>query len=170
MAKKKNKYQDIIDIIVAFIAAWIFYQLLAFATGTPMPLVSVVSQSMYHNAPFERWWAEKGSYYMSYGISKDEFRTFIAANGLSRGDLLLAINEEVKEGDVVIFSIESQPFTIVHRVIRVNSDGTLETKGDANSGQNSYEHNIPREKISGKVILAVPVLGYPRLALHAVGI
>ena len=171
MVKKQSKYQTIIDIVVAFVAAWLFYQLLSLVTGTPMPIVSVVSWSMYHNAPFDAWWQEKGSFYMSYGISKQGFQSFPAPNGLSRGDLLFVIKEDnVNVGDVVIFNTPSQPFTIVHRVIRINPDGTLETKGDANSGQNFYEHNIPRQQIIGKVILAVPLLGYPRLALYAVGI
>jgi len=37
---------DIIEIIFAFFLAWLFYQGLAYATGTPMPIVSVVSGSM----------------------------------------------------------------------------------------------------------------------------
>ena len=40
------KKRDIIEIVVAFAAAWLFYQGLAFATGTAMPIVSVVSDSM----------------------------------------------------------------------------------------------------------------------------
>jgi signal peptidase len=40
------KKKDIIEIVVAFFAAWLFYQGLGFATGTEMPMVSVVSDSM----------------------------------------------------------------------------------------------------------------------------
>ncbi|MBI2579115.1 MAG: signal peptidase I [Candidatus Aenigmarchaeota archaeon] len=175
MPKKKNWLHDLGEILVAFVAAFVFYQLLAFATGTPMPIVSVVSQSMYHSSPspyasFDQWWNEKSSFYISSGISKQEFKAFPNPNGMSRGDLLLVIKEKPRVGDIVIFQTTTAPYTIVHRVLRINTDGTLETKGDANSGQNSYEHSIPEEKIVGKVIFAVPLLGYPRLALHAVGI
>ena len=38
--------KDIFEIIVAIFIAWIFYQGLAYATGTSMPIVSVVSESM----------------------------------------------------------------------------------------------------------------------------
>lgn len=44
MASLKKK--DAIEIAVAFFAAWLFYQGLAFATGSEMPMVSVVSDSM----------------------------------------------------------------------------------------------------------------------------
>src|SRR3989338_11273750 len=127
--KKKSRYQDIIDIVIAFAAAWIFYQLLAVVTGTPMPIVSVVSDSMYHRPVFDQWWGEKGSFYASYGINKQQFLDFPNPNGLARGDLLVVIKDDVNVGDIVIFQTSSAPFTIVHRVVRVNSDGTLETKG-----------------------------------------
>src|SRR3989344_3934767 len=38
--------KDAIEIDVAFIVAFIFYQALAIGAGTPMPIVSVVSESM----------------------------------------------------------------------------------------------------------------------------
>lgn len=175
MPKKKKWLHNLGEILTAFVAAFVFYQLLAFATGTSMPIVSVVSQSMYHNSPypsasFDQWWSEKSSFYLSSIISKELFKTFPNPNGLSRGDLLLVIMEKPRVGDIVIFQVDVPPYTIVHRVLKINADGTLETKGDANSGQNSYEHNIPLGRIVGKVVFAVPLLGYPRLALHAVGI
>ena len=44
--KKKSLQRDIIEIVIALFAAYIFYTLLGAATGTTMPLVSVVSDSM----------------------------------------------------------------------------------------------------------------------------
>jgi signal peptidase I len=38
--------KDIFEIVVAFVAAWLFLQGLGFALGTSMPVVSVVSESM----------------------------------------------------------------------------------------------------------------------------
>lgn len=47
-AKKKKSFtkKDAAEIIGAFIVAWLFYQGLVFATGTSLPIVSVVSDSM----------------------------------------------------------------------------------------------------------------------------
>jgi signal peptidase len=46
----KNPYlKDTIEVVIAFAIAWIIYQGLSFATGTPMPLVTVVGDSMLPN-------------------------------------------------------------------------------------------------------------------------
>jgi len=40
------KKKDVLEIIIAFSVAWLFYQGLSYAVDTPMPIVSVVSNSM----------------------------------------------------------------------------------------------------------------------------
>ena len=40
------KFKDVIEIVAAFIVAWLFYQGLTIVTGTSLPIVSVVSDSM----------------------------------------------------------------------------------------------------------------------------
>ena len=132
-------HKDIIEIVAAFLAAWLFYQGLAFATGTPMPIVSVASESM---EPI-----------------------------LHKGDLLFVLRpDDLKTGNIIIYNVPGEKYTIVHRIIEMHDDGTVDTKGDNNSGQLPYEHNIKSGQIVGKAVLAVPMLGYPRLLLYAVGI
>src|SRR3989338_10251927 len=46
MRKLSVLKKDLIELAAAFVAAWVFYQGLAFALDTPMPVVSVVSNSM----------------------------------------------------------------------------------------------------------------------------
>ncbi len=136
---KSRVTKEILDIIIAFILAWIFYQGLIFATGTRMPIVSVASDSM---VPV-----------------------------LHQGDLLFVMNLEPKVGDIIVFQTPATPVTIVHRIIGINPDGSVETKGDANIGQHSYEHSIIKDYIIGKVLFAVPILGYPRfIVLSILGI
>ncbi|MFH0832757.1 MAG: signal peptidase I [Candidatus Aenigmatarchaeota archaeon] len=136
--------KDIVEIIVAFVVAWIFLQGLGFAFGTRMPITSVVSESM---EPI-----------------------------LNVGDLVVVVApQNLKAGDIILFDgfdgIECrQKGPIIHRIIKINDDGSYETKGDNNVRQLSCEHNITKEKLVGKVVLASPLLGYPRLALYAVGI
>jgi len=79
------------------------------------------------------------------------------------GDLVLVAKADYKVGDIIVYN--SPAGTIIHRVVKVNEDGTLESKGDNNFGQNPYEHNIAKEQISGKALLAIPLLGYPRMAI-----
>jgi len=131
--KKYGFAKDIAEIIFAFAVAWLFYQGLAFAAGTPMPIVAVVSDSM---EPI-----------------------------LHRGDLLLSTRiDEPQAGDIVIY--QGQRFTVVHRIVELTENGYI-TKGDNNL---IADPPIRREQVFGKVWFAVPLLGYPRLALYAVGI
>ena len=128
--------EDVLEILLAFIIAWIFYQGLAFAAGTPMPIVSVVSESM---EPV-----------------------------LHRGDLVFVVApKDLKVGDVVIYQREGSQFTIIHRVIESRPEGYI-IKGDNNPRPDSG--TVTQKQINGKVLFALPLLGYPRLALYAVGI
>lgn len=170
MAWKK----DVIEIVTAFVIAWLFYQGLVFATGTDLPIVSVVSGSMYHNNNFDNWWEESRGYYESVDISKESFLTYTLSNGLSRGDLLFVITDEVKVGDIVVYDPNSDCFSsggpIVHRIVDIR-DGKIITKGD-NEITNTKEDrcSVSQQNIKGKVVFGIPLLGYPRLALNIFGI
>ncbi len=128
--------RDVLEILIAFLIAWVFYQVLAFAAGTPMPIVSVVSESM---EPV-----------------------------LHRGDLVFVVApKDLRVNDVVIYQKEGTPFTIIHRIIEKRDDGYI-IKGDNNPVPD--RGTIKPSQINGKVLFAVPLLGYPRLALYAIGI
>ena len=62
--------------------------------------------------------------------------------------------EELKEGDVIIFSVKDA--RVMHRVHRRVPEG-IETKGDANSVADGVIVNAAN--YSGRVILAIPWLG-----------
>lgn len=159
--------KDVIEIVVAFIAAWLFYQGLSFATGTDMPMVSVVSDSMYHTSGFGTWWNWNNNYYESLGITKEDFTHFVLPNGLSRGDLLLSIKpSDLKVGDIIIYRNSERGIDIVHRIIKIDSE-TFTIKGDNNP---TADPPVARSAIRGKVIGGLPLLGYPRLMLSFAGI
>ena len=126
---------DLIEIVLAFVLAWLFYQGLAYATGTPMPIVSVVSNSMEPN--------------------------------LHCGDLLFITAGDYNVGDVVIYHRSDIPYTIVHRIIRETPKGYI-IKGDNNPRPDPGF--VKKSQILGKVRLAIPLLGYPRLALMLLGV
>jgi signal peptidase I len=159
--------RDILEVAGAFAVAFIFYQFLIIVTGTPLPIVSVVSDSMYHQGYFNVWWNASGGFYEKHDISKNDFTSFVDFNGLSRGDLLFVVKPlNLHVGDIVIYQRDSSGLTIVHRVIEVQGERIV-TKGD-----NNYDSDpsITLPNVQGKVVFAVPVLGYPRYLLHVIGI
>ncbi len=168
--KPKAKFsflKDILEIILAFIVAWLFYQGLSFALNTPMPIVSVVSDSMYHRDNFDNWWARNEDYYKGLKIEKSDFLKFTMPNGFARGDLILLVGDNnPKTGDVVIYNLPGRDITIIHRVVEVR-DGSVIVKGDNNAVPDPV---VKKEAIIGRAVFAMPILGWPRLALYAVGI
>ena len=89
---------------------------------------------------------------------------------LTRGDLLVLKGVEPSElvagrenGTIIVYYHEQTNRLIVHRVYKINPDGTVNTWGDANTGPDPWP--ITPEMIRGKMILRVPYLGYPRLLL-----
>lgn len=164
---KKSIQREVLEIVAAFIVAWIAYQLLAVATGTPLPIVSVVGNSMYHTEYFDDWWNANSENYEKYGISKEEFKTFPAPNGLSNGDLSVVIRADTpKIGDILIYRRFGSDFTVVHRLVEIGDDFYI-TKGDNNA---LPDQPVAKQHVVGKFVFAVPLLGYPRLLLHLVGI
>ncbi len=166
--KTKIPYlNDILEIALAFIVAWLFYQGLSFALNTPMPIVSVVSDSMYHKDSFDSWWARNENYYKGIGLEKSDFLKFIVPNGFARGDLIFLVGDKSpKIGDVIIYNLPGRGITIIHRVIETRDDSII-VKGDNNAVPDPV---VKKEAIIGRAVFAVPLLGWPRLALYAMGI
>lgn len=87
------------------------------------------------------------------------------------GDLVFAIEpKNLSIGDIIIYQANCYALPkkdIIHRVVKFEN-GKIITKGD----NNPVEDPCPVEKsqIKGKVIFAVPLLGWPRLLLSYIGI
>jgi signal peptidase I len=78
----------------------------------------------------------------------------------------------IRAGDIIAFDGRAIGISsIVHRVVVLadeGDEGFAITMGDNNPAPDSGM--IKPQQINGKVLFAVPLLGYPRLALYAVGI
>ncbi len=123
-------------ILSGVVAAFLINQGLALALNTDMPLVAVESNSM--------------------------VPTFY------KGDILVLLGTSAKDlkiGDIIVFSVPSYSVPVVHRVVKINDDGTFQTKGDANLGQLSFEKMVNPEQIHGKEILIVPYLGWVKILM-----
>jgi len=136
MKMKNDTVSTIFYIIGGVVVAFLLNQGLALVLNTDMPLVAVESNSM--------------------------VPTFY------RGDILLLMGMDTKDlkiGDIIVFSVPSHKIPVVHRIIKINDDGTFQTKGDANAGQLSFEKNITVEQIHGKEIFIIPYLGWVKILM-----
>jgi len=69
-------------------------------------------------------------------------------------DKLVSKDEKLNENEIISF-VENDVL-ITHRIKKINDDGTLVTKGDAN---NSEDDPINRDKVIGKVVKIIPNVG-----------
>ena len=131
-----NTAGSLVYIVFGIVLAFGINQCLAFALSTDMPVVAVESNSM--------------------------VPTFY------RGDILIlqgVPSEELKVGDIIVFSPSERQTPVVHRIIAVNPDGSFQTKGDNNPGQLPFEKNIHPQQIHGKIIFIIPYLGWVKIGL-----
>jgi signal peptidase len=134
--KLKEPWLTIFYIIVGIAVAFAINQSLAFILKTDMPIVAVESNSMVPTF-------YKGDVLILQGVSP----------------------EQLKIGDIIVFFPTGQNIPIVHRIIAINSDGTFQTKGDANAGQLQFEKAIKSEQIHGKMIAIIPFIGWIKIGL-----
>jgi hypothetical protein len=155
---------DLFYAILGIILAFLFYKALGLAFKTDLPIVAVVTSSMQHDNPeitFYGWLENHLNYNRSY------INSWPLINGFSVGDMLFVVNDgDYKVGDVIVYSVPGEKVPIVHRIVKINEDGTFQTKGDNNQGQLWYEYSVKREQIHGKVYPpVVPKLGYFKLII-----
>lgn len=166
----------LVNVILAFILIkYIVYPGLGLLLGTSFPVVAVVSGSMEHDGSFDQWWSSQADcgnvcaqseYYAMYNITKEEFKEFSFKNGFNKGDIMVLIRPaNIKVGDIVVFwSGSNDP--IIHRII-AKKDRIYQTKGDHNvkSMSSLYldEYNVAEEKLIGKAVIKIPLLGYVKI-------
>jgi len=151
----KNDF--IYEVLSFFLCIGILYfshqGILMLALDCDTPLMPVISNSMQHHS--ESW---KVPYeQMGYDPSQFPFQ-----GGFERGDLLVIKGvdspSEISVGDVVVYQRVPGTIPVVHRVLSKSEDGQIIIlKGDANS---SPDPSISFEMVRGKVILAIPNLGW----------
>ena len=160
---KEDTWQSwLVSLVLAFvIIKFVFFPVLSFSMGTPLPLVVVESCSMYHSTDFDGWWESNAVWYNRKDITKSGFGDFPFRNGLNKGDIILVLGRgDYEVGDVIVFKSEFK-FPLIHRI--VETDPVVGTKGDNNFNQLPQEQEIPEEEILGKSLVRVPGLGWTKL-------
>ena len=168
LAREDSWQSFIVDaIIVILIGKYLLFPGLGLVLGTQFPVVAVVSGSMDHQGmQFGNWWGDHGAWYEKRNITKEQFQTFYKPNGFVKGDVFIVFGLDggrAKIGDVLIYNIAGKKDPIIHRVIKINSDGTFQTKGDANYDQLAFEASIRSEQVAGKAALWIPKIGWVKV-------
>ena len=149
---------------LGIVIAFLLNQGLAFALATDYPVVAVVSDSMTHDSTTELVyynWLQQ-----NLGYNREYMNSFPFKDGFLKGDMpIVEGSSSYYIGDIIVFSVPSQSVPIIHRIIKINPDGTFSTKGDHNNMQISFEKSIKQSQIHGKVIFIIPKLGYFKVAV-----
>ena len=157
---------------VSLLFIWfIFFPFLTLITGTELPIVVVISESMVHTDSWEEQVArcETGictqrEYYEERSMWTS-FSSYPLRNGLNRGDIILSVHtSNLEVGDVVIFNSEQSPYPIIHRIVDENN-GTYTTKGDNNAAPNPSigETSLTSKDIIANAKIRIPYIGYVKL-------
>ncbi len=167
------------NIALAFILIkFLVYPGLGLVLGTSHPIVAVVSGSMEHEFNFDAWWVtprcvagatSKSSIeiYGLYGLTKSQFENYPFHEGFNKGDLIvLKSSKSIAVGDVVVFDADMTD-PVIHRIVLL-ANGTLSTQGDNNCQQHGFEQDITQDRLIGKAVLRVPLLGW--IKIMAVGL
>jgi len=125
---------------------------------------------------FDEYWEICGDWYVNNKhITKPIFEKFTMKNGFRKGDIIIVWGRFTpKLGDIIIFrqNLDSRaPRPIIHRIVDINENRIIQTKGDHNKEQltssnnfyNTDETNIQENQIIGKAIFKVPYLGWIKI-------
>lgn len=143
----KGDYKEtFIYMAIGVLLAFGINQGMAFALTTDMPVVAVESYSM---VPV----FYKGDILVLQGMGPNDYQV----------------------GDIIVYTVPGRSVPVVHRVMKINPDGSYQTKGDANTGpidfKDSYgniiysEQHIDEENVHGRVVLIVPYLGWVKIGV-----
>lgn len=125
---------------------------------------------------FDEYWKICGNWYIdNKHITKPIFEKFTMKNGFRKGDIIIVWGRFIpKIGDIIIFKPNPDskaPRPIIHRIVSIDENKIIQTKGDHNKEQltssnnfyNTDETNIKEEQIIGKAIFKIPYLGWIKI-------
>jgi signal peptidase I len=125
---------------------------------------------------FDEYWEICGDWYVdNKHITKPIFEKFTMKNGFRKGDIIIVWGRFTpKIGDIIIFKPNPgsmAPRPIIHRIVSIDENKIIQTKGDHNKEQlassnnfyNTDETNIKEEQIIGKAVFKVPYLGWIKI-------
>lgn len=86
------------------------------------------------------------------------------SNHINPGDIVVTRQtNDLEVGDVITFFV-SEKEIVTHRIVAINPDGYLTTRGDANNVVD--RSSVNKVNVIGKVVLTIPKLGYVSMYLQ----
>ncbi len=188
----------IVALAIIYIAIkFIFFPGLSLLFGTSLPLAGVESSSMDHQIAkddngilnlcgrikdksyidFNQYWETCGDWYEENNITKEQFSEFPLKDGFKKGDIIVVWGRfKPKIGDIIIFKVDPKstaPRPIIHRIVGIDEQGIIQTKGDHNTKQLTSSNNIyktdetkiSQEQVIGKAVIKIPLFGWPKIWL-----
>lgn len=188
----------IVALAIIYIAIkFIFFPGLSLLFGTSLPLAGVESSSMDHQIAkddngilnlcgrikdksyidFNQYWETCGDWYEENNITKEQFSEFPLKDGFKKGDIIVVWGRfKPKIGDIIIFKVDPKstaPRPIIHRIVGIDEQGMIQTKGDHNAKQLTSSNNIyktdetriSQDQIIGKAVIKIPLFGWPKIWL-----
>lgn len=146
--KKENDVQEKKKSIKLKIIRLVFFVIISLMIGTSVYKINA-RNLMHDQMP------------MVFGFSSATVLTGSMEPTLSIDDLIFVKKCDFYDvGDIIVFQERSKIFDgnacVVHRIVSVNKDGTITTKGDAND---TADDPIELKSVKGKVIFSVPSVG-----------
>ena len=171
---KKELWEDVKYIVLGIVFAILLNKVMGYFLHTDLPIVAVMTGSMVHDISTTR--VHYNYLEDNFNYTKEEIDSWPIKNGFRPGDVLIikgVPQDELKVGDVIVFTYEGQPVPIIHRIVKIE-DGYPYTKGDHNPvldpDCNLFEEEVKgcweRTDIKGKAVLWIPFLGLPKLVLN----
>lgn len=174
---KKELWENVKYIMFGIVFAVLFNKLMGLILHTDLPIVAVMTGSMVHDSttPYRHYQFLKEN----FGYTKEQIDSWPIKNGFRPGDVLIikgVPEDELKVGDIIVFTYEGQPVPIIHRIVFIDKDGYPYTKGDHNPVidpdcrllEKPIEGCWKRTSIKGKAIFWIPFLGIPKLILQTI--
>jgi len=82
-----------------------------------------------------------------------------------RGDMIVVYGDsEFYVDDIIVFDAPNKPYPIIHRIHSISEEGIITTKGDHNSYTDNWSPPLTKDKVHGKAVLKVPLLGWVKIA------
>ena len=75
-------------------------------------------------------------------------------------------SSEIRQGDVIVFKNDIRVEPIIHRVTSITRQGErylFTTKGDKNFDSYPFERDIVEDRLLGKAVFRIPLLGYVKI-------
>lgn len=151
----KEKYRGIIAIVAVLMIFLAVSASIRVALATEIPIAAVSSGSMEPTIA-------KGSLIIVKGVSPEK----IKAAPAPEGDIIVYLRAHTVKREILFFTFYN-PEPVVHRAVKkvkIGDKWRFLTKGDANLGYDQNPNNpktwVPEDRVLGKVVLVIPMLGY----------